>query len=82
MQISDSSVSAKSNTVTFEAGSTDVTTMLQIQDDVTGSENDESVELTLELVSPMDLSHLIYLDPRGSGITSQLTIIIKDDDRK
>ena len=56
--------------------------MLRIQDDATGSESDESVELTLELVSPMDLSHVIDLDPNGSGVTSQLTITIKDDDRK
>ena len=83
MQISDSSVSVESPTVTLPDGPPgNVSVKLRIQNDVTGSEGEESVELTLELVSPMDFSHLIDLDPHGSGVTSQLTITIKDDDRK
>lgn len=66
-------MSAENPTVTLPAGPPGSTSvMLQIQQDSIGGERDESVVLALELVSPMDFSHLIDLN--------QLEIIIKDDD--
>lgn len=71
------------NPVILRAGPPDnVSVVLRIQNDVIGSEEDESVTLELELVSPMDFSGLIDLRSRGSGVTNQLTIVIRDDDRK
>ena len=81
MPISDGSIGTLRNPVTLKKGPPcNFTAMLSVQDDSIGGEKDESVVLTLELVSPMDLSHLIDLNPGGSGVTSQLEIIIKDDD--
>ena len=73
LQLSGSSLSAQNPIVTLAAGlpgSTPVT--LRIQQDSIGGEPDESIVLALELVSPMNFSHLIDLN--------QLEIIIKDDD--
>ena len=78
MPTSGGSIGTLPNPVTLNAGPPhSFTVMLSVQDDSIGGENDESVVLTLELVSPMDLSHL---NPGGSGVTSRLEIIIKDDD--
>ena len=73
LQLSGSSLSVENPMVTLAAGPPDSTPVtLQIQQDSIGGEPDESVILALELVSPMDFSHLINLN--------QLEIIIKDDD--
>lgn len=74
-------MSVGSGLVSLAAGPPgNVTVMLRIVDDSRGGEGDESVELTLELVSPMDFSHLIDLNPDGGGVSSSLTITIIDDD--
>ena len=71
------------NPITFSDGPPeDITVQLLIEDDANGGEDDESISLSLELVSPMEFSHLITLDSPGAGATDQLNIIIKDDDRK
>ena len=62
--------------------STDTHVMLKIQDDVIGGQEDKSITLRLELESPIAFGRLIDLNHRGNGLTDQLTIIIKDDDRK
>ena len=73
LQLSGSSLSAQNPMVTLAAGPPGNTSvMLRIQQDSIGGERDESVILALELVSPMDFSHLINLN--------QLEIIIRDDD--
>ena len=59
-----------------------VPVQLMITNDVSGGEADEHVSLSLELVSPLEFSHLINLAVAGEGVTDQLTIVIKDDDRK
>ena len=61
-------------------GSTSV--QLLIQNDVTGGEQDELISLDLQLVSPMEFKHLIDLETPRDNATNQLTITIKDDDRK
>ena len=71
------------NPVTFPSGPPDsVSVPLRIQNDATGGEEDESISLGLQLVSPMEFSHLIDLNTPRDNTTNQLTITVTDDDRK
>ena len=80
--ISDSPISV-SNPVTLPKGLPgNVPVSLMITDDTRGGEADEMIMLSLELVSPMEFSHLIDLDVAGDGVSDQLIIIVKDNDRK
>ena len=55
--------------------------MLRIEDDATGSEEDERVTLRLALVSPMEFSSLIEINVPSEHLTNELIIVITDDDR-
>ena len=81
--MSDASVSVEGNPIRVSAESDrNIPVMLRIQDDATGGEADESIALTLELVSPINFEGMIDLKPSRSGVTDQLVIVIRDDDRK